>query len=138
MARLEGLNEVLTNMNREVGQIKGRTMAGLFEAGLEIQRDSQGRTPVDTGNLKASAYTRKGRKGVEIGYTAAYAAAVHEMLGKLKGQPRADFGATAEGVGFGGGSGKGTYWESGEPQFLQKAIDAVDVVGIVRRRAQVK
>lgn len=78
-----GLEEVLDNLHREVGQIKGRTMAGLMEAGLKIQRSSQKRVPVDTGNLKASAYTRKARDGsesVEIGYTAAYAVFVHEDM----------------------------------------------------------
>lgn len=37
----------------------GRTMAqALVLAGLQLQRDSQLLVPVDTGNLKASAFTR--------------------------------------------------------------------------------
>lgn len=136
---VSGLDEALANMNREIDAIEGRTMGGLFEAGLEIQAASQKKTPVDTGNLKGSAYTRRGRKGVEIGYTAAYAASVHEMVEqKLKGEQRADFGATSSGVGFGGGSGKGTYWSSGEPKFLEKGVNETDVVRIVADRAKVK
>lgn len=38
---------------------KGGTIAqGLLAAGLLLQRESQLRVPVDTGNLKASAFTR--------------------------------------------------------------------------------
>lgn len=51
-----------------------------------MQHDSQELTPVDTGNLKGSAYTNppivdaKGKDGeVEVGYTAEYAAFVHEQ-----------------------------------------------------------
>ena len=71
-------------------------------------------TPVVTSTLVNSQYrkvTIKGRKVVaSIGYTAKYAAWVHESSGKLMGQPRAN--------------GKGNYWDpDGEPQFLTKAGD---------------
>lgn len=37
----------------------GKTMAqGLLLAGLRLQRESQGLVPIDTGNLRASAFTR--------------------------------------------------------------------------------
>lgn len=56
-------------------------MAGLMEAGLQVQRVAQDRTPVDTGNLKSSAFTRKeGELGVVVGFNAAYAIFVHENL----------------------------------------------------------
>lgn len=55
------------------------------------------------------------------------------MPGKLKGQPRAHFGKTRDGTEFGGGTGKGNYWDPhGEPQFLKKGFDeerdAIDAV----------
>jgi len=81
-SRVTGLDEVLDNLNRRVEEIEGATMAGLLEAGMKIQAASQKRTPVDTGNLKGSAYTRKAQGGalsVEIGYTANYAVNVHEI-----------------------------------------------------------
>lgn len=97
-------------------------------------------TPVDTSNLINSQYRivkNEGRRVVAaIGYTARYAAAVHEMSGKLKGQPRADFGVTRAGVAFGGGTGRGNYWDpSGEPQFLSKAGDEnlAEIDNAVRR-----
>lgn len=57
---------------------------GLMKAGLFLQRESQKIVPVDTGNLKNSAYTRKTGSGfsttVNVGYTAEYAIYVHENL----------------------------------------------------------
>jgi hypothetical protein len=128
---VHGLDEVMRNLNRQIEQIKGDVLAGLLEAGLFIQRAAQERVPVDTGNLKASAYTRNHpseRDAVEVGFTAAYAPFVHEAEGKLKGQPRR------------GGSGKGTYWETGEPKFLQKAVEdnLYKIVEIIRKRAEIK
>ena len=123
---VKGLEQVVSRLNAKVKEIEGKSMAGLYKAGLLVQRTSQKRTPRDTGNLRASAYTRKdplGRRLVEVGYTAKYAAAVHENLEqKLKGQPRADFGTTREGVTFGGGTGKGRYWDTGQPKFLESAL----------------
>lgn len=85
-------------------------------------------TPVDTSNLINSQYRVTGDgplgKWGRVGYTAAYAAAVHAMSGKLRGQPRADFGTTRAGVSFGGGTGVGNYWDPrAEPQFLAKGFE---------------
>jgi len=101
--------------------------------------------PVDTGNLVNSRFeivekAASGWRG-RMGFTANYAAAVHAMKGKLKGQPRANFGMTGnqssagpqQPRAFGGGTGQGNYWDpQGEPQFLthgfednRKEIDAV-------------
>lgn len=74
-----GLQRVLSNLDKEARKIEKLTMAGLMEAGLRVQAVAQQRTPVDTGNLKNSAYTRKqGELGVTVGFSAAYAIFVHE------------------------------------------------------------
>lgn len=92
--------------------------------------------PVDTSNLINSRFApeivhAKGGTTGKVGYSASYAAAVHGMSGKLKGQPRADFGTTSNHsaagpqrpVAFGGGTGVGNYWDpSGEPQWLTKGF----------------
>jgi hypothetical protein len=119
--KVEGLDTVMANLNREVLAIAGGTLAGLLEAGLIIQRDAQLHVPVDVGNLKASAYTREAthsradRPAVEVGFTAAYAVFVHENLEmKLKGQERTS------------GSGKGRYWDPqgrAGPKFLQNSVN---------------
>lgn len=85
-------------------------------------------TPVDTSNLINSMFrrmqtSRHGTKCV-IGFTASYAMAVHNAKGTLKGQPRRHFGKTKDGVEFGGGTGKGNYWDpDAEPKFLEKGFN---------------
>lgn len=92
--------------------------------------------PVDTSNLVNSRFeivekAANGWRG-RMGFTASYAAAVHAMKGKLKGQPRAHFGMTGnqssagpqQPKAFGGGTGQGNYWDpQGEPQFLTKGFE---------------
>lgn len=54
---------------------------GLKDAGLFLQRESQKIVPVQLGNLKNSAFTRRVEPGhVVVGYTANYAVYVHENL----------------------------------------------------------
>lgn len=54
---LSNSGELSRILTAAVGQ--GKTvLQGLLLCGLRIQRESQQRTPVDTGNLKASAFTR--------------------------------------------------------------------------------
>ena len=43
----------------EVIKKGGTILQGLLTAGMRLQRESQKLVPVDTGNLKASAFTRK-------------------------------------------------------------------------------
>lgn len=82
--RIVGLDNVLRNLNREVRKIKGKTKKGIIKATLLVKREAMKITPVDTGNLVNSAFSNVMVKGKDIvgtiGYTAAYAAAVHEMI----------------------------------------------------------
>lgn len=111
--KVRGIEETMKNIRREFDAIEGKSRAGLLAAGLQVQRLSQARTPVEFGNLKASAYTRKvpeDQNAVEVGYEASYAVYVHEnMEQKLKGEPRP--------------SGLGNYWgPAGQPKFLESAV----------------
>lgn len=84
-------------------------------------------TPQELGNLLNSGYApiiehMPDRVVGVIGYSAEYAAAVHNASGILKGQQRA--------------SGRGNYWDpQGEPQFLTKGFEAIkaDVPVILKR-----
>lgn len=108
---LVGLDKVMSNFNRQVDEIQGRTVKGLYEAGLMIQAGSQKKVPVEYGFLRASAFTRiKDKVNVEVGFSAKYAVYVHEnMEQKLKGQPRP--------------SGLGVYWgPQGQPKFLESTV----------------
>lgn len=131
MTKTKGIDEVLANINREISEIQGRAVDGLLEAGFVLQRRSQSKVPVEYGNLRASAYTRKAIDeplAVEVGYSAAYALEVHEnMEQSLRGKPRK--------------SGLGEYWgPKGEAKFLESTVTegASDFVEIVRRKAAVK
>lgn len=104
---VEGLDGILANLNKEIRDLPNRTMAGLYEAGLQVQRAAQKelKASVVTGNLRASAYTRSADKftrldpeqinadavypdpsdrlaptRVEIGFTALYAVYAHENM----------------------------------------------------------
>lgn len=131
MSKVKGLNNALSNLNGEISKIKGATIAGLYAGGLIIQEGAQRRVPVEYGNLRGSAYTRKSQKNknsVEVGFGAAYALYVHENLeAKWAGKPRK--------------SGKGVYWgPNGEPQFLLKSVrdNSKRVVEVVKSYAKVK
>ena len=116
--RLTGTERVLANLNREILGIKGRTRAGVMKAALLVKNRSVKRTPVDTGNLRASAYVQEWRigkgPGAEIGYTAAYAPYVHE-IDKAYRKP-------------------GTSWK-----FLEKALreSRKEILEIIRESAKV-
>ena len=112
---VKGLDKVLKNLNSRIDAIPEKSMKGLLTGGLIVQRDAQKHVPVEYGVLRQSAFTRRARndktvKAVEVGFTAAYAAFVHENLEQtLKGKPRP--------------SGKGVYWgPQGEPRFLANAV----------------
>jgi len=110
-----GLNEVLRNLNKEVEALKKRTIAGMWEAGLEVKRRSMELTPVGpTGNLKASHYVipYEGSSGpvVEIGLTASYAPFVHERV-ELR-------------------------HNVGQAKFLETALQEVPIIAILERAAK--
>ncbi len=111
---LSGLAEVLKNLKEKQKQLGEGCERGLKKAGLMLQRESQKVVPVDTGNLKASAFTRHEGEGfgtvVEVGYAAGYGLYVHEAVGMvLKGQARP--------------GGRGSYWDPqgrGQAKFLEE------------------
>ncbi len=126
---VKGLKEVKSETTRLAEKITGpmarRTLQTVMELGATY---ASLLTPVDTSLLIGSRFVRivdgaNGPKGM-VGYTAAYAAAVHRASGKLKGRPRGHFGTTKAGKSFGGGTGKGRYWDpSAEPGFLRKGFE---------------
>jgi hypothetical protein len=135
------IQRVRFNIQKAVKDIAGRRTENAVYAYLKAGADfSMTMTPVDTSNLINSLHApqiqHRRRKTVgRVGYTANYAAAVHNAPGTLKGQPRADFGRTSNhseagpmrSVTFGGGTGKGNYWDpNAEPGFLTKGFEAVE------------
>ena len=123
---IEKANEALNAELRKVGKLSERFVTKSL---ISISANTAPMVPIDTSFLLSSEYRKveklfDGFVG-EIGFGAEYAKWVHEMPGTLKGQPRANFGKTREGVEFGGGTGKGNYWDpDAEPQFLAKGVEA--------------
>lgn len=115
VGKVQGLEKVVGNLNREVARIKTRTVAGLFRAGLILEAEAKRRVPVDTGNLKNSGYTRKASPTtVEVGFQAAYAVFVHEILDAAH--------------------------HVGEAKYLENAIKAKrrDMLAAIREEAQIR
>jgi hypothetical protein len=83
MLKISGTAMVVTNIKKAGIKLGAGLERGLKRGGLYLQRHSQKITPVDTGNLVGSAFTRNiGGKGfkadVIVGFTANYAVYVHE------------------------------------------------------------
>lgn len=80
---VNGLQDVLRNLNREIQGIENRTLTGLGKVGLFIKGESVEMVPQDKGILINSAYHQTANTSngpvVRIGYTAKYAPYVHEM-----------------------------------------------------------
>lgn len=112
-SRLEGLEEVLNRLSQEISGIESRGLDGLWAAALEVEGKSKELVPVDTGNLRLSHRTEKiGDNSVAIDVQADYAVYVHEDMET----PR----------------------KSGQPKFLQTALEVTDITGIIRAFAEVK
>lgn len=81
--RVTGLAEVTRNLNKEIKKINGDVRKGMQKVGLKIKTAAREITPRDTSVLMQSAFYSTGQVNgdwvVRIGYTASYAAAVHEM-----------------------------------------------------------
>lgn len=58
-APLRKLKNELVEIVKQAVKNGATLQQGLFMAGLRLQRESQRICPIDTGNLRASAYTRK-------------------------------------------------------------------------------
>jgi len=90
MLELKGIPELLERLSKAKNQIADRAGVGLTYAGLFLQRESMKMVPVQTGNLKDTAFTRRFGSGlstdVVVGFTAEYAVYVHEDLTKAHGR----------------------------------------------------
>lgn len=108
---IKGISEVLKALRDVRTQMAMARRAALTKIGVIIKADAVRKAPVDTGNLRNSAYYEVENDKVRIGFSAAYAAFVHENVEeKLRGQPRTS------------GSKKGNYWDSGGSKFLENAV----------------
>jgi len=139
---VKGLDSVVGRLKLTLSDAKGKnTEAAITEMLIVGGANSQILTPADTGNLRQSQgrQTYPGANGWagSVFYGAYYAGYVNRASGKLKGQPRGHFGATRAGVAFGGGTGKGRYWDpAAEPHFLEKGMEemATDMAQLILKK----
>lgn len=130
-AKVDGVQRVAANLNRELRGVENRSRAGMWAAGLKVRAEAQRRVPVEFGNLRASAYTRfvegssRSKPTVEIGFTAKYAIYVHENVEeRLRGLPRPPRRGRSVGI--------GVYWgPRGRSKYLESALQ--DLRGEVLR-----
>lgn len=133
--KVKGIDHMLRNLNRVIQQTEGNTRNGLSKAGLFIKAEAVERAPVEFGTLRQSAFSQlsaisfNGQPVVTVGFTAKYAAYVHEAPMKLKGQPRPKRSGIQ--------AGSGVYWQGGENKFLEKAVklNIREILGIIQREA---
>ena len=111
-----GIERVRRNFRDAVVRIeKDKTEMAVFAVLSQGAALAQTMAPVDSSTLVNSQYApqierRAGQTAGQVGYTAAYAAAVHNAPGTLKGLPRA--------------SGKGQYWDpNAKPGFLEDGFE---------------
>jgi hypothetical protein len=117
---VRGLKEVRQQLRRVFGDISGpKAEKTLTEVLIIAAGYAATMTPIDTSNLINSQYRKITAYGTRvvgaIGYTAAYAAAVHDAKGTLKGTntPRTKSDPS-----------RGNFWDpDAEPEFLRKAFE---------------
>jgi len=127
--KITGEKEIAKNLGKAIAGIEGDISKGLKAAGLFILAKAVPLTPKEFGNLRNSTYesTSIGLNGpkMTVGYTQEYAPHVHEMPMVNPGKPRS-------------GDRKGTYWESGENKFLEKAVvrNVTAILNVIKKRAK--
>lgn len=85
--RIKGFDKVMSNLNRELKAIEGRSMAGLLKAAVYIRRDMKKTPPFipyKTGNLESSwhvdPFPLAQGPVIVMGFSANYALYVHERM----------------------------------------------------------
>lgn len=125
---VRGIERVKRNFRVVVKDIdQRRTEAAVYAVLSQGAAMAQTMTPVDTSTLINSQYApqisqQAGKTTGQVGYTAAYAAAVHSAPGTLQGLPRR--------------SGNGNYWDpNAEPGFLEKGFEEIkpEIPAILQR-----
>lgn len=122
------IEQIKRQLREQIKEIGRDAATAAYVIANEVMNTAAMDTPQDTGTLINGYYinVEDNPDGAHatVGNTARYAYWVHEMPGTLKGQPREHFGKTREGIAFGGGTGRGNYWDpDADPKFLERALN---------------
>jgi hypothetical protein len=155
--RVEGLETVLSNLNKEIKKLKTGSKKGLIRAGFLIQRGSQQRCPVDTSNLKNSHYTvwgegaasspnfrDVGRTGRKVSSEAMaqlrqdHEDTVASMQDKTSGRLQVAVGASAAYALFVHEDEQAEHVHGGQAKFLQASVEEnlKRIIDVVAERAK--
>ena len=108
---VKGLNTVTKNINLYFKKEEKEIVSAVVGWARRTRNDSIKMAPSDTGNLRRTSFFdyQKGNGSISarVGYTAEYAPAMHELLNPSSGRKRTS------------GSKKGSYWDTGQPKFLE-------------------
>lgn len=136
---VRGLKEVRQQLHRLMGEISGpMAEKALTEVMIVAGGFAATMTPIDTSNLINSQFRQISKSGSKVsamlGYTAAYAAAVHDKKGTTVGKnvPRDRNNPS-----------RGNFWDpDAEPEFLAKAFEEpdarADIDAVVERYMKLK
>ena len=148
LTNVTGVKNVLQNLTAAKKVIAVKVGRGLKKGGLHLLRATDKYTPVQLGNLRNSKFCRNvGGTGfdtdVVVGFTADYAAIVHEDLTKAHGEEfnvkHAEEIAAAQGTPR--GTAKGGMFQRGEDQqakFLERPAreERRPILKIIQREAR--
>jgi len=82
----EGIAKVISNLQKEIAEIKGNTLKGLIRGGIIVIRSTEKTpplTPLDTGNLRASRFVVTSRGGTPIGRAPSFVDSDSASAGQL-------------------------------------------------------
>lgn len=129
---VKGIQRVKRNYKVAVQRIaRGTSEKTVYEILSQGGAMAAQMTPIDTSNLVNSQYApqltvQADKVTGHLGYTAAYAGAVHDASGSLDGKPRMN--------------GNGNYWDpNAEPGFLRKGFEQIKpaIPAILKRNYRV-
>ena len=91
LAKVTGVKQIAFNMKKANSKLANSFSRGLKRGGLFLLKHSKKIVPVQVGTLRSSGFVRNVggsgfRTDIVVGYTAEYAAYVHEDLQKLHGK----------------------------------------------------
>ena len=147
LAKVTGVKQIAFNMKKVNSKLSNNFSRGLKRGGLFLLKHSKKIVPVQVGTLRSSGFCRNVggsgfRTDIVVGYTAEYAAYVHEDLEKAHGKAfnikHASEIATAKGMKR--GTAAGGMFKRGEDQqakFLEKPAreKRPEILAIIRGEA---
>ncbi len=156
IAKIKGLDKVVKGLNKAVKRIKGRTTAGMLEAAVLVKAESVRITPIDTGNLRNSAYITWGggkvktrgrvsrakfdtedKSGARV--ASEHGSVVNERKAIMKVEPFAEVGYTAYYAAAVHEAPQSRKFTVGQSKFLEQALrnNSRNIFKIIQRRASI-